>query len=63
MGGWVGGWVDRKVEENETIPIHTVAHSNRLLFLHPPTHPPTHLGEGGVGGWVGGFLPVRAVSL
>ena len=61
---WVGGWVGKgtthgtmyihcllSLPHPPTHPCITVAHSNRLLLLHPPTE----------GGWVGGrrtFFPV-----
>ena len=49
---WVGGWVRGKEEigrgrdrERKHPPTHTgssIAPSNRLILLYPPTHPPTH---------------------
>ena len=39
--GRVVGVIKRSVTHPPTHPCCTAAHSNRLLFLYPPTHPPT----------------------
>ena len=42
MGGWVGVSLSF-CSYLPTQPQHTVARSNRLLVLYPPTHPPKQL--------------------